>query len=377
MKIFHTSDWHIGKIVNNVSMLDDQKYVLNALIDIIDDKKPDVIIIAGDIYDRSVPPVVAVELLNEVLVELVLNKGIKVLAISGNHDSGGRIGFGSDILKSQGLYMVGSEQVLFDRIEIIKNEEVCHFYLVPYKDPSFVRMISENTDIKTHQDAMEHILELIKLEMDDMAQNFLVCHGYVSKISGDFVTSESEKPLAIGGTDIISADIFNDFDYVALGHLHQKQKIGNKNIYYSGSLCKYSFDEREKVVIEIDTKIKEVSYINLPIRKDFKKITGTLDELLQNSSQDYILATLTDEGELLNPIGKLREVYPNIMQISRAYTKTKTDVEPSQITTQKLNTPEVIFEEFYTEFGHTDYTTEKKEYVNSIIEAVMSREESR
>ena len=180
MKIIHTSDWHIGKIVNEFSMIEDQKYILQNLIKLIDEEKPEVLIIAGDIYDRSIPPVEAVELLNNILNEIVINKGVKVVAISGNHDSGERVSFGSEILERQGLYIAGKDNELFKKVTIEENNEKVNFYLIPYKDPAVIRKLTENKNIKSYNDAMIEILNKIKLGINFNEINFIVAHGYVT-----------------------------------------------------------------------------------------------------------------------------------------------------------------------------------------------------
>jgi len=166
MKIIHTSDWHIGKIVNEYSMIDDQKYILNKLIELIDEENADVLMIAGDVYDRSIPPVEAVELLNETLSSLVIDRNVYVLVISGNHDSGERLSFGSKILEKQGLYIAGSDEELYRKVVLCENNKNINFYLVPYKDPALTKKLLDNKEIRSHNDAMIAVIDKIKEELN-------------------------------------------------------------------------------------------------------------------------------------------------------------------------------------------------------------------
>ncbi len=401
MKIFHTSDWHIGKKVNNFSMIENQKFALNELMKLIEVKKPDVLIVAGDLYDRSIPPVEAVELLDDTLTNLITEYKIKVITISGNHDSGERINFASNILNKQGLYMMGDEHKLFDKIAI----DNVNFYVIPYKDPASVRNIidDEETKIRTHEDAMRYIVNLIKENMDTEAFNVIVAHGYVSKLSNqtNYVNagldvSLSEKPLAIGGTDIIDYHVFDGFDYVALGHLHGRQQVGREGIRYSGSLCKYSFSEINQIkgITEVvmtagvdikphfqlvKNKIVEITNHPLAQLQDFKITEGTINDLVQHGRevfyttgeycQDYIHAVLTDDDELFNPIAQLREVFPNILSLSKKSSFIQDEIVGIS---HKSKNPAELFAEFYELFGNGEYNTNKQTYVKKTIEEVIS-----
>ena len=180
MKIIHTSDWHIGKIVNEYSMIDDQKYILNKLIELIDEENIDVLMIAGDVYDRSIPPVEAVELLNETLSKLIIDRNVSVMIISGNHDSGERLSFGSKILEKQGLYIAGSDDKLYKKVVLRDNNQNVNFYLVPYKDPALTKKLLNNKEIRSHNDAMIAVIDKIKEELNENEINILIGHGYVT-----------------------------------------------------------------------------------------------------------------------------------------------------------------------------------------------------
>ena len=398
MKILHTSDWHIGKIVNEFSIIEDQRYILNKLIELIDLEKPKVIIIAGDIYDRSIPPVEAVELLNETLSDLVVNKNIKVLAISGNHDSGERLSFASEILEKNGLYIAGKDNELYKHVVVNENGKNINFYLVPYKDPALVRKILNEKDIKSHNDAMKYIVEIIREKMNMNEINILVGHGYVTMKresaiecienkyeAAQLKTSESERPLSIGGTDLIDGKIFDDFDYVALGHLHGRQKVGREEIQYCGSLLKYSFSEvnhkKGVYILDVEDKNKiNIDFKQLKPLRDLRVVKGNIEELikeardLENERNDYIQAILTDDGELINPMEKLRSVYPNTMLITRERKRQVSEDKTSAKGDYKKKSKLELFKEFYEDLGDGDYTKEKEDVLKNTINQVLKSE---
>ncbi|GAA0103818.1 exonuclease SbcCD subunit D [Paraclostridium sordellii] len=398
MKIIHTSDWHIGKIVNEFSMIEDQKYILNKLIELIEIEDPKVLLIAGDIYDRSIPPVEAVELLNETLNKLIIEKDIKVLAISGNHDGGERLSFGGSILEKQGLYIAGRDEELYKKVTIKDENKNINFYLVPYKDPALTRKILEDKEIKSHNDAMISVVNKIKKELNKKEKNILVGHGYITMKRKDAIkelenkyqvaeleTSESERPLSIGGTDLIDGNIFEDFDYVALGHLHGRQKVGREEMRYSGSLLKYSFSEvnQKKGVYILDINKEnniDIDFKPMKPLRDLRIIKGNIEDLLEegrnikDGKNDYIQAILTDDGELINPMEKLKSVYPNTMLITRERKKEITEDKTSAKGEYKNKSKLELFREFYDDLGNGDYTKEKEEVLINTINEVLKSE---
>ncbi|CEP40119.1 exonuclease SbcCD subunit D [Paraclostridium sordellii] len=398
MKIIHTSDWHIGKIVNEFSMIEDQKYILNKLIELIEIEDPKVLLIAGDIYDRSIPPVEAVELLNETLNKLIIEKNIKVLAISGNHDGGERLSFGGSILEKQGLYIAGRDEELYKKVTIKDENKNINFYLVPYKDPALTRKILEDKEIKSHNDAMISVVNKIKRELNKKEKNILVGHGYITMKRKDAIkelenkyeaaeleTSESERPLSIGGTDLIDGNIFEDFDYVALGHLHGRQKVGREAMRYSGSLLKYSFSEvnQKKGVYILDINKEnniDIDFKPMKPLRDLRIIKGNIEDLLEEGrnikegKNDYIQAILTDDGELINPMEKLKSVYPNTMLITRERKKEITEDKTSAKGEYKKKSKLELFKEFYDDLGNGDYTKEKEAVLINTINEVLKSE---
>ncbi|MDB2108125.1 exonuclease SbcCD subunit D [Clostridium paraputrificum] len=396
MKIIHTGDWHIGKIVNEFSMIDDQRYILNELIKLINLEKPDVLIIAGDIYDRSIPPVEAVDLLNEVFSRILIDNKVKIVAISGNHDSGERVSFGSKILEKEGLYIQGIIEDEIKSIRIDDEEGNVNFYMIPYVDPAILRRKFNNPEIRNHNDAMKAVINRIKPSLNENERNIVVTHGYVTYKRKDAIdkdgenlyeladleVSDSERPLSIGGTDLIDSDNFDCFDYVALGHLHGRQKVGREEIRYSGSLMKYSFSEinhkKGVVIIEIDGNKKiNIRQEELRPKRNMRIIKGPLDELIKagledcSNREDYIQAILTDEGEIIDPIGKLRSAYPNIMILKR---EEKKDIGTSLTAASKgykSKTELELFEEYYDRLGSGEFTEEKKEVIRNVVNEVF------
>lgn len=392
MKIIHTGDWHIGKIVNEFSMIEDQAFVLEQLIEIIKEEKPDALVIAGDLYDRSIPPVEAVELLDNVFSKIILDLNTPILAISGNHDSAERLSFGSNIMTKNKLYIAGVFDKNIKKVCLNDEHDSVNFYLVPYVDPREASHILEDDEISTHDDAMNKIILKIKESMNENEKNIIVAHGYVTfmkqveringeaevTISCDLETSESERPLSIGGTDLIDGKYFSCFNYTALGHLHGPQKVGSDKMRYSGSLLKYSFSETNQkkgiTIVNIDengqvlTTLKEL----IP-RRDMRIIKGPLNELINpvvyegTNVEDYIYAILTDDGELIDPISKLRAVYPNIMGLTREVSGEKSESKTSAAYGYQTKTKLSLFQEFYTSISGKELTEEKLNIMKNII----------
>lgn len=335
MKILHTADWHIGKTVNGFSMLMDQENILKQIIDIIQEEKPDVVIIAGDLYDRSIPSVGAVKLLNETLREIVKQRKTKVIAIAGNHDSNERLQFGSDLLKDSGLFLIGTLQNPCEKIICQDVFGEVHFYPIPYMDPEMVAEIYADETIHTHEEAMQRIILEIEKDLKANTRAVAIAHGYFSMMKTDadkeiehteLQCSDSEKRLAIGGSDLVHAKCFQSFHYTALGHLHGHQKVGDGRIKYSGSPLKYSFSEvnhkKGVLMIELDEHGNvDERFITLHPVRDFRIVKGYLNEILGNvdkqGADDYIRVELLDSGELIGTMAKLQSVYPNAMELVR------------------------------------------------------------
>jgi len=397
MKIFHTGDWHIGKIVNQVHMTQDQAYALHHLVELMELEKPDVLIIAGDIYDRAVPPVEAVELLDDTLSKILLKLQIPVFIISGNHDSPDRLGFGSNILRAKGLHIAGRFQEDVEMITLRDQHGPVNFYLIPYASPAVVKDMLGGEEIHDHDTALKAIIERIKEKWSPQERNILVYHGFVSGIN-ELEFSDSEKPLSltsIGGADYINVAHFADFTYTALGHLHGPQRAGHERVRYSGSLLKYSFSESSQnkaiTVVNIgEDGAVEYEYRSLKTLRDMRKIKGSLHDLLNPAFdqtniaacadthtylQDYLHVTLTDRGELIEPMAKLRQVYPNILSLEfetqeRQAGENKTSAGEGYKQKSKLE----LFRDFYRDITGKEFTAEKERIIADILEEIRTEE---
>ncbi|ELV8695553.1 exonuclease SbcCD subunit D [Vibrio fluvialis] len=323
MKFLHTSDWHLGRQFHNVSLLEDQRYVLKQLIDYLKNNAVDAVIVAGDVYDRSVPPTVAIELLDEVVSSICTDLNIPMIMIPGNHDGAKRLGFAAKQMKGAGLHIISDFEQMMTPV-VLKSDQAgdVAFYGMPYNDPEQVRHYYRNS-VTTHDEAHQFLCECIKAQRDTSQRHVLISHCFVDGAMG----SDSERPLSIGGSDRVNHEHFADFDYVALGHLHQPQKKGEEHIRYSGSLMKYSFSEQHQkkgmTLVELnDAGFVAAEHIPLSAPHDMRIIEGELDQLLEQgktdpSAHDYLLVRLHDKHAILDPMEKLRKVYPNVLHLEK------------------------------------------------------------
>ena len=320
MKILHSSDWHIGRQFHHVSLLEDQRYALRQLVDLIEREAIDVVLVAGDIYDRSVPPASAVALLDDVLQKICLDLDVPVIMIPGNHDSAERLGFGSAQLCQAGLHIRADLDAVSEPVVISKGAETCHFYAIPYHDPAHMRDVFE-ADVADYQQTLEWLMQ--QIELDDDVANIVLSHSFVA--GGE--ASESERPLSIGGADQVSAGLFARFDYAALGHLHAPQIRNAPHIRYSGSLLKYSFSEQDHdkgvTVLEVrDHKVIGINHHPLKPLRNLRTLEGALADVLAQGAtdpqaDDYVMVRLSDTHAILDAMGKLREVYPNVLHLEK------------------------------------------------------------
>lgn len=323
MRFLHTADWHLGRVYHGVSLLEDQARVLQDFIRLADEVRPDAILIAGDVYDRSVPPADAVRLLDVTLTRLVVDLGIPVIMIAGNHDGPDRLGFGSGMLERAGLSVCGPLSAEPRPVVLSDAHGEVAIYPLPYAEPAAVRSMLGDDALDDHQAALSAQLQRIRSAHVTGRRSVVVAHAFV--VGG--AESDSERPLSVGGSAAVAAGIFDGFDYVALGHLHRPQQAGSPRIHYAGSLLKYSFAEvdhsKSVNLVELDaTGGCTVERLALRPRRDLRVIEGTLDEIIaaaatDEAREDYILARLSDRGALLDAMGKLRTAYPNALAIER------------------------------------------------------------
>lgn len=356
MKLFHTADWHLGKLVQGVSMTDEQRFVLQQFTEAIAEEKPDAVIIAGDLYDRAVPPTDAVNLLDEVLETIVLKLKTPVIAVSGNHDSPGRLNFGSRMMKSNGFYITGQLKKDLEPIVLQDAHGEVHFHLVPYADPSQVRHVLDDAEVRTHDDAMKKMVAHIESTMDPAKRHVLVGHAFVTPHGEEEEnTSDSERPLAIGGAEYVSASHFKKFHYTALGHLHQAHFVLNETIRYAGSPLKYSISEEHHKkgfhIVEMD----ELGNVTVEKRlltpnRDIRTVEGKMEDILQHEfNEDYVFVRLLDETPILFPMEKVRSVYPNAMHVERKVVSVLKGTEESTVGSRRKMDDLSLFNAFYEE----------------------------
>lgn len=379
MKLFHLSDLHLGKRVYAFSMLQDQRYVLEQVCALAEKHQLDGILLSGDLYDKPIPPVEAVQLLDEFLTKMQ-QMGIAVYAISGNHDSAGRVDFGSRILQQQNLHICGA----FDgKLYHVSKEDAfgeIHFYLLPFLKPATVSAFREGGESLTYAEAVKWALET--MDIDTTKRNVLLAHQFVTW-KGTAEESDSETKT-LGGVDEMDASLFFDFDYVALGHLHSPQRIGRDTIRYGGSLLKYSFSElRQKkgvTLVEIQEKGNiTTEFLPLEPLHPLREIKGTLADLLEaaeeaGGSEDYVRAILTDEGAVYDPVGRLRVYYPNLMTLEMAQRGERQEDFSLRLDQEQLSGP-ALFAGFFEKQNDREMSEAQKALVEKIWQDLGGVEE--
>jgi DNA repair protein SbcD/Mre11 len=321
MRFIHTADWHLGRLFHGFHLTEDQAHFLEQLVRVMRDARPDALIVAGDIYDRAVPPPEAVRLLNEFLREAALDVGVPVIMIAGNHDSADRLAFGSSLFSQRGVHLFGPPSHPCGEVILHDGFGPVHVYCLPYADPPQMRECFGETSLSTHDEAMRASVERVRSRHPSGRRSILVGHAYVAGGEG----CESERPLAIGGADQVNVDAFAGIDYVALGHLHRPQGLAGGRVRYSGSPLKYSFsevDHRKCIhLVEMDGEGNcTVEDVPVSPRHDVRRVRGTLAGLLSNPERvgtptDYLMIELEDDGPVLDAAGRLRERFPNVMHI--------------------------------------------------------------
>ncbi|SDC71640.1 exonuclease SbcCD subunit D [Geotoga petraea] len=371
MKIIHTADWHLGKIIYSNYMTEDQKYILNNFITYLKQNKPDVLIIAGDLYDRAVPPSEAVNLLNKTLSKIVLEMKIPTLIISGNHDSSERLEFLNGILSGMDLHIEGTLKKEIKKVTFNDSFGPVNFYLLPYVEFQKARDIFE-IDFENKTQALKHYIDNINI--NEKERNILISHEYI--MGGE--ESESERPLSIGGSEFVDFSVFEIFDYVALGHLHRPQKFKNEKINYSGSLLKYSFSESNNKKGMNLVKIKEkgnidVQKISFETERDMRVMKGLFDEIMkEESTDDYLQIILENEKPVYDAINKLRSKFPNVLSLDFPNLKTNDDIKTSDKNIKDIS-PVELFESFYEEVKQTQIKKEEKEIVENIFNEILTK----
>lgn len=377
MRFLHLADLHIGKRVNGFSMIEDQKFVFEQVYDVIENENIDGIIMAGDIYDKPVPSAEAVKLFDEMLTRLV-SINLPIFVISGNHDSAERIGFGSDILSAAKVYMSRVYNGNLQKIELEDDYGKINVYLLPFIKPATVKNIYKEAEIKDYDDALEYVLSQEKI--DETKRNVIVSHQFVTGA----MRSESEE-VSVGGLDNVSVENYKAFDYVALGHIHRAQQMGRESARYAGTLLKYSFSEEKhnKSMTIVDLKEKgniEIKEIPVKPLHDLKTIKGKFSKITSEEfykelkKEDYYRAVLTDEDDILNAIGKLKSIYPNLMSMEYDNTRTRSYSVVDNVETVEAKSPLEHFEEFFEKQNGRKMSEKQRNYLLEILGE--AREES-
>lgn len=373
MKLFHLSDLHLGKRVNEFSMIEDQRYILKAVLTAVNEEKPDGILIAGDVYDRSIPSEDAMKLWDEFLISLA-EKKVPVYAISGNHDSAIRFADHGELVDATGIHLSPVYDGNAKCYQLKDKKNMVNIYMLPFIKPATVRNFFEDEEIDDYTDACR--VAINHMDIDNSEINILIAHQMIIGSS----RCESEE-VSVGGLDGVDVSVFDAFDYVALGHLHGKQKIGRDTVRYSGTPLKYSFSEKDHkksiTVVNIKGKGKiDISEIPLLPLHDMREIRGTYADLTLKKNyegtdtEDYIHAILTDENDVLDAMAKLRIIYPNIMKLSYDNKRTQSQQVVTDAKNVDEKSPLELFEEFYEKQNNQAMSDEQKQFVLDEIEAI-------
>lgn len=375
MKFLHLADLHLGKRVNGFSMLEDQAHILRQILAILDDEQPDGVLIAGDVYDKSVPSVEAVGLLDSFLTELRA-RGVPVLLISGNHDSPERLAFGGRVMDSCGIHISPVYNGALAPVTLQDAFGPVHVWLLPFVKPAHVRRWFPDADIESYTDAVAEAVA--HMDIDTAARNVLVTHQFVT--GG---TRSGSEELSVGGTDNVDSGVFAPFDYVALGHLHGAQHIGRETIRYAGSPLKYSFSEARQhksvTVVTLGEKGDvQVRTAALTPLRELREIRGSYDELTARSfyehttyRSDYLHLILTDEQDVFDAMSRLRTIYPYLMTLDYDNARTRAAGGMSVPAETERRTPLELFEALYTRQNHQPMSEVQREYIAQLMEQIM------
>ena len=383
MKLIHLSDLHLGKKVHEASMLEDQRYILQEILGIIDEEAPEAVLIAGDVYDKSVPSAEAVRLLDDFLVELS-RRPLQTCLISGNHDSPERLSFGGRLMEKSGVHIAPVYDGTLTPLTLTDAYGPVDIYLLPFLKPAHVRRFFPEREITSYTDAMAAVLEAAEVDTD--RRNVLVTHQFVTAGSEQPDRSDSEE-LSVGGTDNVEACVFDAFDYAALGHIHGPQKVGRETVRYCGTPLKYSFSEahhrKSVTIVELEEKgTVRVSTRPLTPMRDMVELRGTYNEIMLHSfydgtswPDDYVHITLTDEDDIPNAIGNLRTVYRNLLLLSYDNTRTRSSTVVQGAEEMERKTPLMLLEEFYEQQNGLPMNEEQQQFAQKMIEDIWEGQE--
>ena len=373
MKLIHLSDLHIGKRVNEVSMIQEQKHILSQILEVIREEKADAVLIAGDVYDKTVPSAEAVMLFDDFLCRLAQEQ-VPTFIISGNHDSPERLAFGHQLLADSGIHISPVYNGNVTPITLSDDQGHVHFWLLPFLKPAHVKRYYPDDGIESYTDAIRSAVS--HMDLDPKERNVLLTHQFVTGAA----TCESEE-ISVGGTDNVDASVFDDFDYVALGHIHGPQNVAGPRVRYCGTPLKYSISEehhnKSVTVVHLGAK-GELSLELRPLTPlhDLRSIRGTFEEIRDKSfyqgtnTDDYLHIILTDEEDVPEAVGKLRKIYPNLMKLSYDNTRTRTNQIIEGAVDVQRKSPLELFDELYALQNNQPMSDEQRSFTQGLIESI-------
>lgn len=377
----HLADLHLGKRVNGFSMMEDQEYILNRILEIMEEEQPDGLLIAGDVYDKTIPPAEAVRRMDDFLTA-VAAKHVPAFLISGNHDSAERVAFGHQLMQGSGIWIspVYDGTIRHHTLEDRWGE--VNIYLIPFLRPSVVRSFFPDVEIEDYTDALRTIIE--DLQVDTSRRNVVLAHQFVTAAGALPETCDSEQ-LSVGGLDRVDGSVFSPFDYTALGHLHGPQRVGSETIRYAGSPLKYSFSElhQKKSVTVAELRAKgetKIRQIPLQPRREMTELRGTFEEILEEARKkgvpqtDYYHMILTDETDVVDALSRLREYYPNIMLLDYDNRRTRSQKEVEQLDRVEERTPGELFAALYEQQNGQEMDSDRKEYLDGLIREIWEEQ---
>ncbi len=366
MKLLHLSDLHLGKRLNNFSFLEDQEYILTSILRIIDDVEPQVVMISGDVYDKSIPSGEAVQLFDDFLNRLA-KRDLQILIISGNHDSAERLSFGNRLLERAGIHLSPVYDGSVKSVTVSDEHGEVRFYLLPFLKPGHVRQCFPEETVESYTEAIALAVE--KMQIDPTVRNVLLTHQFVTGVT----TCDSEDRI-VGGIDNVDKAVFADFDYVALGHIHGPQNVGSNRIRYCGTPLKYSFSEEHHnksiTVVELGEKGElNLELFPLVAKRDLRSVRGTFAELMDSSrkTDDYILAILTEEEDVPEAYGRLQVIYPNLMELKYDNIRTRSTAVVEDLEDVQNKSPIEIFEKLYEYQNGQPMSHEQRDYCEKMI----------
>lgn len=380
MRFLHTADLHIGKRVNEFSMLEDQEYILRQILKTADKEQVEAVLIAGDVYDKQVPSAEAVRLFDWFLTQLNSRK-LPVFVIGGNHDSVERLSFGAQIMEESGVYLTQSYDGKVVPVRLEDEYGPVNLWMLPFLKPAMVKRFFPEQDIVTYQDALETVIGHMELNREE--RNLLIAHQFVTgAVTGG---SEDSVEVFVGGVENVDASVFADFDYMALGHIHRAQSAGGEQIRYSGTPLKYSFSEirHEKSVTIAELKEKgSLTVHQEPLKPlhDMREIRGSYEELVLRENyqgtdlEDYLHVILTDENDIPDVIGRLRSIYPNIMKLDYDNQRTRRNQELMKEEAAVEQSPMELLGQFFLQQNNQEMSPEQTEYARTLMETIRKEE---